>query len=170
MMQLLLPQQFLFQKDGLMEAPARTGEREERSPTAIACDPQDVEVQPTQTEAPLSVVAVGALEIRAPSAEIRRDIPAAAALVGKNGKGLVLLSLDVGRFRIAVGMVTIRASVPDCPAEVGGDMLDVRGVTSDTAEAVCYAKGGLVQLCQLLVDAQRRDREDEISGGECPRC
>jgi len=55
---------------------------------AMAGHLQDMQVQPAQTEAPLTVVAVGALEVDASGFELRRDVPGATAFVGKNGKGL----------------------------------------------------------------------------------
>ena len=123
-------------------------------PSAVACNLQDVQVQPAQTKAPLSVVAIGALEIRASGFLSRRDVPAAAALVGKNRNGIWLLSLALARVKMAVDMVRIRVFDIGCPAELGSDILNVCSITGDTAEAVGYAEGGLVQLCQLLIDAE----------------
>jgi len=56
-----------------------------------------------------------------------------------------------------------------CATKLGSDILDIGSVTGNAPEAVGYAEGGLVQLCQLLVDAEGSGWEDEIMGSEYSR-
>lgn len=62
-------------------------------PFMLAYYLQDLQIQPPGTEAPLSLMAIGALEVCAASFTLRRDVPASTSFVGDKRELVVIGNL-----------------------------------------------------------------------------
>lgn len=59
-------------------------------PFMVGYQVENLQVQSPGTETPLSLMAIGALEVCAANLALRRNVPAAASLVGDEGKLVVI--------------------------------------------------------------------------------